>query len=223
MKVAPSPSIEVFQDLYLYCPEDARPALRCALLSHVAPPWRHAQDRERALVEISDDGSDYMIFERSEDEYLPACTLALVGKSYGYAVGNVVPQGRPELTHSEYNDILENFEQSVMKLPIPDLELSIRKTDRYQSIDDWTSKDTVAALRRFSNGANKATGSAYPNDQNSWFQFLFAAHRCGKKIDLEFLERWLVEVENWPQEVAHDLACEYDYSMDLLAFCGEAA
>jgi hypothetical protein len=32
------------------------------------------------------------------------------------------------------------------------------------------------------------------------------------------LRRWLTEVDGWPPEVAEQLAAEYDYGRELLAF-----
>lgn len=223
MKAVDSRTIEVFQELQLLCPEDLRGTLCKTLRSHSALPWRHADDRERALAETSPEGPEYLVFERSDDEELPACTLALFGKSDGYKVGNIIPKNSYDLSHSEYNDILKNFEEIVLHPIADELELSVDLTPRRQSISDWTSEDAASALRTFSVVANKSTGSAHPADRDSWFQFLIAAHECHKNLDTTLLERWLIEVEEWPQEIAHDLAREYDYSMGLLDFQASAA
>ena len=221
--VALPPTIEVFQDLHFLCPEERRLSVRETLRSRSASPWRHAGDRERAFVEISPEESDYLVFERSADGELPACTLALFGKTGGYKVGNIIPKGPHDLTHSEYNDLLGEFAQTVLQPVVDDLELSITQTPRRQSITDWTSVDAASALRRFSVCANKSTGSHHPADRDRWFQFLVAAHECRSKMDTVLLERWLAEVEQWPQEIAHDLAREYGYSIDLLNFQADAA
>ena len=47
-------------------------------------------------------------------------------------------------------------------------------------------------------------------------QFLFAAYDTDSRLDTDLLGRWLVEVEDWPPEVAEHLTDEYRYSMDLL-------
>lgn len=163
------------------------------------------------------------MFERSADEELPACALALCEKPDGYEVGNIIPQDSRDLTRVEYNDILNNFAEVVLEPVADELGFSISWTPRRQSITDWTCRKAASALHSFSVCANKSTGSAHPADRNTWFQFLIAAHECHKMLDTALLERWLIEVEEWPQEIAHDLAREYGYSMELLKFRASAA
>jgi hypothetical protein len=37
-------------------------------------------------------------------------------------------------------------------------------------------------------------------------------------MDAADLRRWLVEVDGWPPEVANQVAVEYEYGRELLAF-----
>lgn len=72
------------------------------------------------------------------------------------------------------------------------------------------------ALHNFSILANKATGSSHPRDQERWFQFIFAAYRAPQQLDIDNLMRWLVEIEGWSDEKAHDLVIEYEFGLALL-------
>ena len=71
---------------------------------------------------------------------------------------------------------------------------------RERPITHWTSQEAADALRMFSVGANKSTGSSHPSDQERWFQFLFAAYRAQGEFDPYLLRRWLEEVEKWPPD-----------------------
>jgi hypothetical protein len=44
------------------------------------------------------------------------------------------------------------------------------------------------------------------------FTFLIRAHK-----DAARLARWLIEVEDWPDNKAHALDIEYEFALDLLA------
>ena len=49
-------------------------------------------------------------------------------------------------------------------------------------------------------------------------EFVVAAHREGSRLDSTILRRWLIEDENWEPEVARQLAIEYEFGRDILAF-----
>jgi len=218
MATVHAPSIEVFQDLRLSSPGHTRSSLREILLSRVAPPWRHAEDRERTLDEISKDALEHLIFERSAAADLPASVLVLFGEGNGYKISNIFPQKIGDLSISEYNDVLGDFREKLLRCNSEIPKLSMELTQRYQSITDWISSDAALALHTFSVCANKWTGSAHPADRKRWFRFLTAAYEGDRSLDTYLLERWLTEVEEWPHEIAHKLVTEYEYSMDLIDF-----
>jgi hypothetical protein len=41
-------------------------------------------------------------------------------------------------------------------------------------------------------------------------------------VDSELLCRWLHEVERWPEETAHELLRDYDFSLSLLTHYEES-
>lgn len=94
------------------------------------------------------------------------------------------------------------------------IELVLTSTD--QTIEDWTDHDTASALKRFSSLANKSTGRSHPLDEERWLDFIISAHHGGRSLDPEQLSRWLIEVERWSDDIAHDLASEYSMGMALL-------
>ena len=206
-------SIEVFQDLFLTCPDESRSRLREALLQHTQAPWRHAEELEK---KIQHDGHDVMAFERESGDSLPSSRLVLWEEAGGYKVTNIVPLENGELGVTGYNDALNDFKDRIVTPASMDSGFSVKITPREQSIADWTSKEAVDALHRFSGGANKFTGSGHPSDRKRWLEFLMSAYKSKTKIGPELLERWLIEVEEWPPDVASRLVIQYEFGLDLL-------
>lgn len=207
-------SLEVFQDLMLVGPDADKSRLRTALISHAKGPWKHARDREDQLVRMGDADS-VIAFERSEGEGIDAVGLVLWAKQGGFEISNIVPLKVRELGPRRYNAALQDFEGSVARPAAEEVGFAVKTTPAQQGISDWLPPDAAQALRRFSTAANKTTGSAHPLDRQRWFAFLILAHREGN-LDTDRLMRWLVEVENWPEDVAHDLVIEYDFGLALL-------
>ena len=52
--------------------------------------------------------------------------------------------------------------------------------------------------------------------EERWLEFLLVVFDAPNRPDPGLLERWLIEVEHWPFEVANDLAIEYEFGMALL-------
>ena len=206
-------SIEVFQDLFLTCSNERRPHLREALLQHTKAPWRQDEELEK---KIRHEGHNFMAFEREYGDGLAASRLVLWEEAGGYKVTNIVPLENGELGVTGYNDVLNDFIDLIVRPTSEGSGFHVRITAREQSIQDWTSKEAADALHRFSGGANKFTGSGHPSDRKRWFEFLMSAYKVKNKLDPELLGRWLVEVEEWPPDVASRLIIQYEFGLDLL-------
>ena len=216
-------SIEVMQDLHLHCIHDQHSLIRGALHRHTAPPWRHAEEKERELVDTLSEMPEYLMFEHSAEQDLAAAAVALCKVPSGYEVVNIIPLEAHELGITAYNDILNDFIDRIVAPASREHQFDFTFTPRMQSITDWISNNSAAALHRFSVCANKATGTGHPADRSRWFQFILTAYHDEEELDTERLGRWLVEVEKWPPEIAHQLVDEYQYSIDLLQFRAAAS
>ena len=199
-------SIEVFQDLFLMGPAERLAELREALRQRAEAPW----------CQVEDEIPDSMAFGRESGDGIAASSLTLWKTPSGYKVTNIVPIEKSELSVSEYNDVLNDFVDRVTPV-LNDLGFQVEISERERPITDWTSQEAAEALRMFSVGANKSTGSSHPSDQERWFQFLFAAYRAHGELDPYLLKRWLEEVEKWPPDVASDLVLEYEFALSLLS------
>jgi hypothetical protein len=209
-------SLEVFQDLVLRGPAGARPALRRVLIDHASTPWRHAVSEEGKLSTDAGTDGDVLVFHRQAGDDLAAAYLVLWSRPGGYEVTNIVPRDVPELGYARYNALLQDFIRRIASPASKIAGFTIEATAAEQSLDDWLPPDAAAALGRFSATANKATGSAHPSDRQRWFEFLLKAHTARGAFGTDYLARWLIEVEGWPDEKAHDLVIQYEFGLALL-------
>jgi hypothetical protein len=212
--------MEVFQDLYLSVEPDLMAAT--ADLIGRSPPAGWARDcaaeaKMRATPVLSHRPA--FCFTCTQEGRRPSATLILSQKDPAtFYVSNIVPVSKHQLTHGEYNAILEDFYQRVLQPYTGPAGVTANLTGVRAELEHWMSQDTAEKLRRFSACANKGTGSAHPNDRDRWNEFVVAAHRDGSRIEASDLRRWLIEIEGWPPEVADQLALEYEYGRELLAF-----
>jgi hypothetical protein len=130
-------------------------------------------------------------------------------------VSNIVPKEVRQLNFDQYNHILNEFDRFA-KAAADSIGLRVELSSPEQSIEDWLSPDSAKLLKAFSLLANKSTGSSHPMDRERWYDFLIALHRSGENPSVGLLERWLIEEEHWPDDVAFDLVCEYEFARGLL-------
>ena len=209
-------SIEVFQDLRLDCRDTPDASLGVFLLPHEQPPWRHAREAEDAMAGTGGAATDqYSVFERRAWEGVPAARVVLRQDGRRYEVANIVPTECNSLGETGYNDVLNDFVARVAR-PAKDRGVSVSLTKRRQTMTDWTSKEAADALHLFSVTANKATGAHHPTDAQRWRRFLIADHRALGNLSSYNLQRWLVEVERWPEEEAQELINDRDKALELL-------
>jgi hypothetical protein len=212
-----SKQIEVFQDLRLCGQPQRRAELRQALIETASEPWRHAPDAEEEMSAVGND-DDILAFFHERDDNLPAAMLVLWSRPDGYEVTNIVPRDQRELGYTLYNRLLTEFVDKVAARAAEGAGFRVETTQSHQSIDQWAHPAVVEALRRFSSAANKSTGSSHPLDQKRWFQFLTASYEHGGELGTDQLARWLIEVEGWSEEVAHNLILQYEFGLALLRF-----
>jgi hypothetical protein len=158
-------------------------------------------------------------FGCSQEGQRPEALLFLTQKEpEKFSVSNILPITKHQLTTGEYNAILEDFYERVIKPHTKPGVMTARLSSNQADLEHWLSPDTAELLRQFSASANKGTGSAHPADRDRWNAFVLSAHRGGSKMGASELRRWLIEIDGWAREVADQLAVEYEYGRQLLAF-----
>lgn len=127
-----------------------------------------------------------------------------------------MPQNVGELGIAKYNAILRDFVAMIAEPAARTGDFKVELSSPHQSLDDWLDSEPAVALRRFSRLANKSTGAAHPMDRDRWYAFLIAVHHTSKRLDTDQLVRWLVELEHWSEDKAHELAIDYEFALGLL-------
>jgi hypothetical protein len=212
--------MEVFRDLYVSIEPDGMAAIADRIEQSPPEGWT----RDRAAEEKIHAASGTMprptfCFTRTEQDARPSATLILAQKDAGtFYVSNVIPVSKHQLAHGEYNAILEDFYERIIRPYTSTSGVTANLTGSWVELEHWMSAATAEKLRRFSASANRGTGSAHPNDQERWNEFVLAAHRDRSRMDASDLRRWLIEVEGWSPEVADQLTLEYEFGRNLLAF-----
>ena len=209
-------NIEVFQKLTLKC-RGSVSSIRTAILAQVRKPWHHNLERESDIrTYATAQGEDVIVLVRDAFDDVDESGLVLWQEGDDYKVSNIVPRNVGELGITKYNTILRDFFTRIAEPASREGTFDLELTYPHQSLDDWLDEGPATALRRFSLLANKSTGAAHPTDRSRWFAFLIATHRASKRLDADQLVRWLLEIEHWPEDKAHELAIDYDFALGLL-------
>lgn len=210
-----SSSIEVFQDLTIWSGHRGLDEIRSALIAQSVSPWRHAPEREKAMDQQAAGSLEFIAFERDEDDVAPAVGLVLWRRPDCYQVSNIVPREYGRLTYSQYNSALNDFYELIALPVIAVLSLRADLTKSRQSLEDWASPVTADKLLAFSKCANKSTGASHPYDRERWLDFIISAHKEKSAVG-GYLDRWLIEAEHWPEDIAISLVSDFEFAIDLL-------
>jgi hypothetical protein len=212
--------MEVFRDLYVSADADRMADVVEQIGRALPAGWardRSAEANARGAIPFRP--RPVYCFACTKEGGRPAAVLVLAQKDEGtFYVSNIVPTERHQLSHGEYNAILEHFHDRVFRPYADRAGLTIVLTGAEAGLENWLSGPAAEKLRLFSTSANKGTGSAHPNDRERWNDFVLSAHRDHSTLDPSTLQRWLTEVDGWSPEVAEQLALEYEYGRELLAF-----
>jgi len=180
--------------------------------------WSRDLAREEELHHES--GKKFYCFACQQTPDRPAAGLFLThadrrATSWLY-VPNIVPREVQQLSFDQYNHILNDFGVRFAKPAADSIGVRVELSSPEQSIEDWLSPESAKLLRAFSHGANKSTGSSHPMDRERWYDFLIALHSSGENPNVGLLQRWLIEEEQWADDIAFDLVSEYEFAKGLL-------
>lgn len=210
--------MKTFRDLYIELNGIDIEEFIEKLTLHCKPPWFRNYDKEDNL---RSPGEKVYCFEREKRDEVPSAALFLFMKTEDvWYVSNIVPISTLELNYDQYNQILEDFLDSLVKPNAKKTALRAKITSDEVSISTVAGNEVEAALVRFSNLANKSTGSSHPADRQRWFDFLILANQADSKLGPDFIVRSLVEL-GWTQEQAYELGVQFEFGDDLLSYFRE--
>ena len=193
-----------------------------ALDAALSAGWSRAHDAEKRASEINA-GGEFFYYYCDKRENRQAAMVSIYRKdAETLHVTNVVPTELSELNHQQYNGILQDLHDTVLRKLHKTFPAAIMLASNQLRIENLMSADAFRLLRQFSAMANKSTGSSHPMDCERWFAFLVTLRRSNHGLDTHSLLRWLVEVEQWPDEAAQDLASQFEFAMGSLDHAAKA-
>jgi hypothetical protein len=212
------PSMEVFRDLFISGSMDQLTAIMDEVERSLPPGWTRDRATEDDLKNGTPTKTTYYCFVTGGDETLSATIFIVASALDTLHVSNIISRTKDRLTYGEYNAILEDFHDRVVRPCAERVGAKVELTSDRADLSRWLSDSALKKLRSFTATANKSTGSAHPLDQERWIDFIVTAHRDKSRLDASTLRRWLIEVGCWFPEVADQLASEYEFGGEILTY-----
>lgn len=211
--------MKVFRDLFLRGDTERLLATMEEVKRQLTDGWSHDAGAEGNLRAMALRGEPTYCFTCEQREHRPATIVFITQKEPGlFYVPNIISKDRRELSHDEYNEILAEFCNRFVRPAAGRTGVQVELTDTQADLSSWLSSAATQKLQAFSAAADRSTGASQPCDHDRWMDFIVAAYHDGSQLDAHTLRRWLIEVENWPPEVAQRLALEYEFGKEVLAF-----
>ncbi len=211
--------MKTFRELEIFVNQEQSAAFISCLEENLTDGWKRNFEAEENSRGSMPEEQEYYYFTCSDKADRKAALVALIRKTAdALYISNIIPTRPGNLTEDEYNLILNNFYEKIIKPTAQKMDIKTKRSKEIESVEDWLPEAALTKLRSFLSAANRFTGSHHAYDQERWFDFLLTAHRQKQKLDSSLLRKWLVEDEKWPETVAEDLAHEYSFGMKLLEY-----
>lgn len=134
---------------------------------------------------------------------------------YCMEIFNIVPTIGNHLNCAEYNYIIAQFEESVIKPLGKSFDFKVEKSKAVFDIVDVIGDKGLQLLQNFSKLANKSTGHSHHCDFSRWCDFVFYISRNKIALGVDDLMRWFIE-NGWTDDIADKMSLDYEYSIQLL-------
>ncbi len=176
------------------------------------------RDKNAEDETIGFDDTPLYCFKRLSSDDIPTASVWLTEKSPGLlSLSNVLPTEIGKLSYDEYNTIVSEFYEKMVK-PFEDkMHLKAILTSPEIQHKDFLSAESSKLFRNFSYSANKLAGYLFSLDQQRWFSFIVSTHQKREALDPSLLERFLRE-EGWSSDWAIKLSSEYELARNILSY-----
>ena len=187
--------------------------------------------------------ADYIVFDYIGDKVDQAEVSIYYGRDSwrdGYIkVTNIVPLVKDQLSVEEYNAVLDLFYEEIIipnESKLTGIKIVGPESDEFNPLK-YISEEALNKLMRFCKYANKTTGSIHPNDEERWFDFICQTVDDNQMFDFDTLFHFLMDEDYWgkkpsdfigamglyawDEELAGELATEYDNYVRILTFYKE--
>jgi hypothetical protein len=210
--------MKAFRDLYVHLNGADIEDFVEKLARQCPSPWKRRLDKEKDIESLIGKG---FCFERGKKTKSPSAALFLFPKNDDiWHVSNIVPIDVRELSYDQYNEVLEEFLESIVEPVIAGTNIRTEMTSNEITVGSVAGKSVEEALVRFSNLANKSTGSSHPKDRQRWFEFLLLANEAPSKLNADLVIRALIEL-GWSEDRAYELGSQFEFADDLLSYFRE--
>lgn len=205
-------TIEVFQALHIEAPQNELSAVRQKLIDTAQTPWTHDKSCMTGEPECT-------VFYYHGSDLNGSVRLRLRQNSNGFDVSSINPQGIEDLGVQRYNDLLNNFAESVAAPAIKHNGTAMTLSNKKQSPADWLKPEAAYALYKFSINKDKRMDYFDPEDTDRWMNFLVTVHNSDL-ADTVFdnLERWLRHSQGLSDDLSHSLSVDLRSSAKLLKY-----
>jgi len=211
--------MEVFRDLFLRGESEQLAALMDDVEKSLPSGWVRDRTTEGILRATRLWTKPVYSFVHDQDDHLPAATIYFLEEEPGLlTASNIVPRNKPRLSYREYNVLLEEFCERVVRPCAERRGVEVELTSSQADLSNWLSEASAEKLRTFSTLSNKYIGCLHPLDQKRWIDFIVTAHQDGSHLHASTLRRWLTEIEDWSPEIADQLVSEYALGGEVLTF-----
>lgn len=210
--------MKTFRDLYIHLNGVDVDDFSKKLENQSKEPWVRRKDKEQELGDIEERS---ICFEALKGHAVSPAALFIFEKGNETLwVSNIVPTEESELNYDKYNFALEHFYENIVLPTIDGTSITAELTSDQISIGGVAGEEVEKAIIRFSNLANKSTGSSHPLDRERWFEFLVLAHEAKSDLHSDMIIRTLVEL-GWSEEKAIELGIQFEFAEDLLSYIEE--
>jgi hypothetical protein len=210
--------MKTFRDLYIHLNGFDIDALSKELESHSIAPWIRRRDKEEELGDV--DKRPICFEAQKGSDVSPAALFIFIKENETLWVSNIIPTEESELTYDRYNFTLEHFYENIVLPAIKGTSITAELTSDQISIGSVAGEEVEKAFVRFSNLANKSTGSSHPLDRKRWLEFLVLAHEAKSNLHSDMIIRSLVEL-GWPEEKAIELGIQFEFAEHILSYIEE--
>ncbi|HEX4265661.1 MAG TPA: hypothetical protein VH597_15100 [Verrucomicrobiae bacterium] len=211
--------MEKFRELYIKVDEEHTGDFVAAVEAALTDGWSRASEAEDNARQHGVDDRDFCYFLCDDRKgRQPAMVSIYRRDAETLYVSNVVPLAGFQLSHQQYNTVLQDFHDCILTKLHAKFPITFMLGSDQLRIERMMSPEAFKRLTQFSGSANKSTGSSHPKDCERWYAFLVTLNQTRHNLDAGSLLRWLIEVEQWPENVAQDLVSQFEFAMGLLKY-----
>lgn len=205
--------MKTFRDLEIH-PKSNPSALADLLAGHLPNGWSRSREAEENVFTKT---ATYYCFTCENRPGVENATIYFVEREgQSIYVANILSSRKSELSHAEYNAILEDFTKSVVDQVLNRDEHLVMIFPDEIDVEVLLGSEGHSLLKRYAKSANRSTGSAHPSDREMWFDFIWHVHSNTIDFEPSVLNRYMSEEAKWPIEQADQLTIEYEFALGLL-------